>query len=260
VIIASSPSHKKRNLIIASIIVLVLVSGVATAVYLVQRQARLTTEAWNCEAYAFNVSESGVVTAANNSAQPEPAQQVSITINGQPAGIFNVPPLAIGQSVTVSTVDVAPHNGSFTWEAVGSLDCSDSGQYIAPTVTPMPSPTDVPDTTPSPTPPKSKTPTPSPDTTPSATPSSTPPTTPPIGGDDPSPTPTHTPTPTPTSTPGPTNTPPPGPTNTPGPGPTSTPAPTPVTQIPQSGVTDTTWIVTLGGLALISLGVLFFAL
>jgi uncharacterized surface anchored protein len=254
VVTAKSPTPKKK-IALASLVILTLIAGVITAVFLVQRQARLKSLAWNCSAYNFNVSQSGVVTVTNQSQYSEPAQEVGISINGSPAGIFDVPALPQGQSSTLGTVTV-PESGAFTWEAVGTIDCRDTGTYLAlptpiPTDTIIPSPTEEVTTTPTETISPTVSPTTEPTISPTIEPTVTISLTPPIGGPDPSPTPTSVPGPT--STPGPTGI--PDPTATPITN-RPNPSPTPTTQLPATGNTDLTWLLTTSGLILLGLGAL----
>jgi hypothetical protein len=113
--------------------------------------------------------------------------------------------------------------------------------------------------------PVSATPTPTPTPTPPGqTPTPTPTPTPPGQTPTPKPTPTATPTPTPTPpgqtptpTPTPTARPTPTPTSTPGPGQASAPTPTPIVPVtPQAGTAWPTFFLIMGGVLLVSLGLI----
>jgi len=114
-----------------------MITGIVTAVALIQRQQRISTQAWDCTAYRFEVSRNGEVKAINGSTRSEPIQKVSISINGSPVGILDVPALAPGSQATLGTVTV-PASGVFSWEAIGTLDCRNTGTYTTPTAAPSP--------------------------------------------------------------------------------------------------------------------------
>ncbi len=137
----------------------------------------------------------------------ESLQKATVSINGAPVGVFDVPALGPGESSTIGIVDV-PSSGEFSWSVIGSVHCSDSGSHILPTPIPTVEPSPTPIEEPSPTPISTPIPTPIPTVEPTPEPT-----------DAPLPTPTEvvpTPTtaiassPTPTSRPG---DPPPAPPN-----------------------------------------------
>ncbi|MFA6512495.1 MAG: hypothetical protein WCV86_05240 [Patescibacteria group bacterium] len=122
----------------------VLIIGIVIAIYLVQSRQGFFAGAWNCAEYNFMVDSEGNVTVTNGQTRNEPPQQATVSINGSPVGVFDVPALSAGQTATLGTVTV-PSSGEFTWSVIGSVDCSDSGSHVIPS----PSPTEV--ITPSPT-------------------------------------------------------------------------------------------------------------
>jgi hypothetical protein len=196
VVHSDNKRFSKKTLIIG--ILVILVAGVIAAVLLVQNSQQANIKACDCTKYSFLVTSTGSVTVTNSQTISEPAQQATVTIDGSPAGTFDVPALDPGQSQTLGTVNVP--GGNFTWSVVGSKYCHGSGGYQAPSATPTPSPTE----TPSPTPPEiSETPI----ITPTEIPTPTPllPTVTPVT----TPIPTVTPliTQVPTATPNPTATP-----------------------------------------------------
>lgn len=270
-VISSSGNSNRRRFMIVGSIMGILLAGIGTAVVLIQNQQRLSTGAWNCTAYNFHVSQTGLVTATNQSDRNEPLQKVSITIDGSPVALLDVPALPRGTSAELGTVSV-PASGTFVWEAVGTIDCSDRGSYTGTVPTATPTPTE--EVTPTPTTPV--TPSPTQKITPTPT-------------DEPEPTPTDEPEPTPTSVPGPTPTDTPGEPNSCGGTcgsnyncasgyfcyqgfcresrcPTEedctcdevaqAPTPTPVKQLVQSGAVENTILLSGAALLLLGLGVL----
>lgn len=229
VISSSRTSKKKIAYIVASI--LVSLAGIISAVYFIGYKQFFGTQACDCNKYQFHVSRTGEVTVTNNDPNTISSQKVSISINGSPVAVLDVPSVTYGNTVNLGTVNV-PLDGVFTWDAVGTRVCSDHGSYTSTHPTPTPTPETVPSPTPTrppgctptvcqrtPTPPR-PTNTPAPTHTPSPTPDVT---------STPGPTPTNTPIPSPTPT-----TPPGHPTSTPNPNPTATPNPTNPPVIPNS--------------------------
>lgn len=171
-VVTASPAPKKfvSKRAIATILgILLLIGSVATGVYLVQRQQLISTRAWYCKTYVFNVSRDGIVSVQNGSTRDEPSQQALVFINDAQAAVLDVPALKKGSAATLGSVSVP--QGSFSWRVKGTKDCQSSGSYQT-TPTPSPSPT--------PTPTKGPTPTASPPPTSTPTPTVTP-TPPPIG-------------------------------------------------------------------------------
>jgi len=283
-VVTSGQSHGPKKLFVILFGLIILAAGIAAAIYIGQSQQRAKSDAWDCSKYIFNVTQTGQVSVTNNSLNDEPPQKVSVSINGQPAGIFDVPVLRVGDTAHLGSVEV-PLDGGFTWETTGTVDCRNQGSYQAVST---PTPTQIPPTptqpeetiTPTEVPPVSTpTPTPIPPTptvpvaiTATSTPSSTP-----------TSTPIATLTPTivqPNSCNGtcgsnancqshlvcsngfcrnpsctgsdscacaPTGVPPQ----------VSTITPTPVQALPQSGGASSTLILTIGGLILLGFGILF---
>lgn len=164
---SSSNFSRPRKTIATILGVLMLVTGVATGVYLVGQQQEVRTGAWDCVNYVFEVSQDGVVTARNGSTRNEPLQQAKVYIDGQLVATLDVPELNAGDAATIGTVQIP--DGSFSWEVVGTRDCENNGSYQVsptPTATPTPTPTSTvtptttPTNTPSPTPTSTVTPTP----------------------------------------------------------------------------------------------------
>ncbi|MFC1649404.1 hypothetical protein ACFL2C_01650 [Patescibacteria group bacterium] len=123
---AGGLSSKK---ILATILGLVLlVAGVATGVYLVGQQQRVSTRALECSNYSFSVTIEGEVSIANGTTQVQVAQLAEVYINDQLIETFNVPELQPGQAFTLGSVTV-PDSGTFTWRVVGAVDCETSGEY-----------------------------------------------------------------------------------------------------------------------------------
>lgn len=120
----SSGNSKK---IIAGALVLLMLFGVGAGVFALRNQQTSQSLAWNCSLYTFNVSESGEVTVLNGSGKAEVAQQVNVQIDGNLAGTFDVPALNSGEGASLGSVTV-PNNG-FSWNAQGTVDCDDSGNY-----------------------------------------------------------------------------------------------------------------------------------
>lgn len=283
-VIAPQKSASKNKLFIFGSLG-VLIVGIVVAIYLVQSRQGLFAGAWDCTLYNFSVDSQGSITVVNGqSNRSESLQKATVSINGSPVGVFDVPALGPGESVTIGNVDV-PSSGEFSWAVVGSVHCSDSGSHIFPTPIPTiePSPTPI-DEEPTPMPTTEPTPEPTPEPT-----------------DTPLPTPTDiipTPTtpiassPTPTSKPG---DPPPAPPNRCNgvctsdancaygednvklicvnnscrhpsctdqeschcaPGWPNNPTPTPARQLAESGNISPTLTVSLTGLVLIGLGLL----
>jgi hypothetical protein len=192
-VVTGGQTHGPKKILLIFLGLIILLIGVGAAIYIGQSQQRARGEAWGCSNYIFNVSQTGLVTVTNSSLRNEPAQKVSISINGQSVGILDVPALAIGGSTNLGSVPV-PENGAFTWETTGTIDCKNQGSYQA-TITPVPT---IPEPTiPEPTliPTVTITPTTIPET-----PTSVPPTPTPIV-----PTSTITPTTIPNPSPGPLN-------------------------------------------------------
>lgn len=112
--------------ILATILGLVLlVTGVATGVYLVGQQQRISTRALQCSNYIFSVNASGEVGIRNGSNQVQVGQQARVFINDQLVQTFQVPELQPGQAITLGTVTVP--SGGFTWKVEGAVDCQTTG-------------------------------------------------------------------------------------------------------------------------------------
>ena len=92
------------------------------------------TEAWYCNQYNFSVTAEGIVQVENESNRSEPAQYVDIFVNGDYIDTFFVP--AMPRNTTWTEIgSIATGLGLWNWEAIGSLDCQDSGQHQGPRAT-----------------------------------------------------------------------------------------------------------------------------
>ncbi|OGM22731.1 hypothetical protein A2961_03100 [Candidatus Woesebacteria bacterium RIFCSPLOWO2_01_FULL_39_21] len=129
-------SRSSSGRIIATILgIALLVLGVGAGVVLVRQPTQFRTSAWDCEKYNFRVSQDGVVTVKNDSSMDEPLQKAKVFINSVEVATFDVPNLKSDEESTLGNVSV-PDNG-FSWQVIGSKDCSDSGTY-GPKETPKP--------------------------------------------------------------------------------------------------------------------------
>ncbi|GEM_PF-1286375 len=116
---------KKAIFAIAGITV--LITGLVTGVFLIGRTNLRKSSAWDCSGYTFKLEKTGEVIASNLSAYNEPPQQARVIINSQEVAVFDVPALASGD--TASLGNVQPPTGSYSWEIVGTVDCSNSGSH-----------------------------------------------------------------------------------------------------------------------------------
>ncbi|QQS39008.1 hypothetical protein IPM62_00100 [Candidatus Woesebacteria bacterium] len=107
--------------------IVLLVAGVAAGVYLVNQQTKVTTKAWDCKNYVFEVSQDGVVITRNGSTRNEPLQKAEVKINGSLIATLDVPALNAGDAATLGNVPVP--SDAFTWEVIGTKDCENSGSY-----------------------------------------------------------------------------------------------------------------------------------
>ena len=117
-----------KKIIATIFVLLILIGGVATAVYLTQNQRLIRTQAWDCESYKFNISQDGTVTVRNEGTRKEPAQKVRVFINGELKATFDAPELKGGEAATLGKVDV-PSDGDFDWNAEGTKDCKNAGEH-----------------------------------------------------------------------------------------------------------------------------------
>jgi hypothetical protein len=125
---ANRPKYKKGIITIFALALLVL-GGISTVI-LVQRQALVTSQAWDCSKYIFAVSQSGTVTVQNGSSVNEPAQKADVYINNTKVKTFDVPSLNKGTGATLGTITV-PTTQGFTWKVDATGDCDASGKYDA---------------------------------------------------------------------------------------------------------------------------------
>lgn len=126
--ISSDSERRSGQKTIATILgVVLLVAGVAAGVYLVNQQTQVTTKAWDCRNYVFEISEDGVVTVRNGSTRNEPLQSATVIINGDTVATLDVPALEAGDAATLGNVPIP--EGGFTWQISGSKDCKNDGKY-----------------------------------------------------------------------------------------------------------------------------------
>ncbi len=135
-VIASSgnaKSPKKAVFFIAGLLLLIV--GIITSVFLVQRRQQIQISATDCGLYNFYVSREGIVTVTNNQGISEQDQMATVLINGSQVATLRVEPLDPYESATLGTVEI-PESGNFTWSVTGDLFCSDSGEYTEIETTP----------------------------------------------------------------------------------------------------------------------------
>lgn len=117
----------KKAVITMFALALLVLGGIST-ILLVQRKTLVTSQAWDCSKYVFNVSKTGTVTVQNGSSSNQPEQKADVYINNTKVKTFDVPALAKGSGATLGTVTV-PSDQGFTWKVDGSADCDKSGKY-----------------------------------------------------------------------------------------------------------------------------------
>ncbi len=110
--------------------IIVLVIGIGAGLFLLQRRQGIGTQAWDCHHYVFNVSQTGLVTINTQgyTGSEADAQKVNVLINNTLIKTFDIGELGPNENITLGTVTV-PNSGVFTWQAVGTSDCSTSGTY-----------------------------------------------------------------------------------------------------------------------------------
>ena len=120
----------RNKRVIATILgIVLLIAAVGTGVFLVGQQQELRIGAWDCQKYVFEVGQGGEVTVRNGSTRDEPAQQAQVYINGNLVATLDVPALDAGDASTIGTVDISNDVCSFSWEVIGTRDCSDRGGH-----------------------------------------------------------------------------------------------------------------------------------
>ncbi len=125
------PQKKPTKKIVAAIVgVLLLITGLVSGVVLINQQQLFQQKAWDCTKYHFVMTQTGKISAVNDSNRVEPLQKADVFINNQKVTTVNVPQLAAGQSAVVGQVTV-PSNGAFNWQVKGLSDCSSAGSFQA---------------------------------------------------------------------------------------------------------------------------------
>ncbi len=124
----SNSSRTYKGKAIATILGLVLlVTGMAVGVLLVNQNQEVRVGAFECSSYVFDIRPDGSVVVRNGTTRDQGAQNATISINELEVKTFSVPELASGSAVTLGVIEVP--EGSFDWEVVGSVDCESSGKY-----------------------------------------------------------------------------------------------------------------------------------
>lgn len=108
----------------------ILMIGLASTIFLIQRRELRTGQAANCSAYTFTVTEDGTVTVQNGSSQNWETQKVDVFVNGLLVETYDVPTLSRGSASTLGTVRVPMYDG-FTWKVEGRSECKNSGKFEA---------------------------------------------------------------------------------------------------------------------------------
>lgn len=121
-------NSKQNKKVIAGVLGVVLLTiGAISGFLVIMRPVLFNSSAWDCGAYAFAMTQDGVVTVSNGSAEGEPLQRAEVYINNTLVETFDVPALAAGANATLGSV-TTPDN-TFTWQVKGVADCSNSGRY-----------------------------------------------------------------------------------------------------------------------------------
>ncbi len=119
---------KSKRKALATILGLVLlIAGVGTGVYLVGQQQNVSTRAYVCSNYVFEVKQDGEVTIRNGSTQGQPSQDARVYINGNQVATVAVPRVDSGTSRSIGKVAV-PSGTAFQWRVEGAVDCETTGE------------------------------------------------------------------------------------------------------------------------------------
>ncbi len=119
----SKKSNKKMFAIIG---VILLTITTLSGFLLIARPILFNSNAWNCGAYTFSLSKTGLVSVQNGSSNNEPFQRADVFINNQLTKTYDVPALSAGQNKTLGTVEIP--SASFSWQIKGTSDCSNAGR------------------------------------------------------------------------------------------------------------------------------------
>jgi hypothetical protein len=130
VVSSGQPKSNKKKIIGAGVGILLLVVGLISGLFLVNQQQLFQQKAWDCSKYHFVLTQTGQVSAVNDSNRVEPLQKADVYINNQKVTTLDVPQLAVGQSAIVGQVTV-PTSGAFNWQVKGVSDCSSAGSFQA---------------------------------------------------------------------------------------------------------------------------------
>jgi len=121
----SSKKGSRRNKILASLGIVLMLLGIGAGVLIVRNNQLTQSFAWDCSQYTFLLDPDGTVRVQNGSTIDESAQLAMVYINGSLVDTFDVPALDSGSSIVVGTV-VLPTNQSYSWRIEGSKDCENS--------------------------------------------------------------------------------------------------------------------------------------
>ncbi len=106
----------------------ILMIGLTSTIFLVQRQQLLTGQAADCSEYTFSVTRDGTVTVRNESSQNRVSQKADVFINGLLVETYEIPALTGGNAETLGTVRVPMYDG-FTWMVEGRSECKNNGRF-----------------------------------------------------------------------------------------------------------------------------------
>jgi hypothetical protein len=120
----------KKILIILFLIILLLGLGVAGFFFIIKPRF-LNQKAPDCSNYSFIISDTGEVSVQNSSTQKFASQQVTINIGSAQVASLDVPEVGPNETKTIGVVTIP--SGAFSWEAIGSKACKNSGNVEAET-------------------------------------------------------------------------------------------------------------------------------
>jgi len=127
---AFPPPPSRRHLprfLVPGFISLVLVTGLATAVWQIRQRQLFSSSAWDCHFYSYQVTPDGTVTVTNNTSR-RPAQKAQININHSPVAVFTIPSLDLNQTTAIGKIS-PPMGGILSWQVIGTAGCSATGSY-----------------------------------------------------------------------------------------------------------------------------------
>lgn len=126
---SSGGGGRRRRVIMIGVVLMLMLTGLATGTYLLTRRQLQPSFAFDCVTYTFEVDETGVVTVSNGSTRDLPAQVATVFINGQQVAEFDVPALDSGGGASLGVVPV-PEDGKFDWKVTGNKDCESTGSFL----------------------------------------------------------------------------------------------------------------------------------